>query len=335
MSNWVAVTGGCGYIGSHIACELREKTDYKILIIDRAADSLPHTHWLADHLVSDDFISEVSKCALIKFNPIAIIHCAGTSLVGPSISNPGEYYNNNVVKTIALLEFMQQHYLNNLIFSSSAAVYGESWANVCSEDQLPEPINPYGNTKAIIETVLADYGSAYGINSMSFRYFNAAGADPRSRLGQTEGATHLVARIMENLVNGSPLTIYGNQYPTRDKTCVRDYCHVCDIARAHVLAINHLKFNPGTHIYNIGSGNGTTVFEMVQAAQRVTGTLPSFKVGEARLGDPAILVADTHRANIELKWQPQYTVDDIIKTAWDWYHSDTYQSMITKTQTAI
>lgn len=330
MADWIAVTGGCGYIGSHIACQLKEKTDYRVLIIDRAADQLAHTHWLADELIGHDIADVNSKLALKSYRPRAIIHCAGTSLVGPSISDPGEYYENNVAKTIDLLDFMRENQLNNMIFSSSASVYGEGWAMSCSEDQGTAPINPYGNTKAMIETILRDYGTAYGINSVSFRYFNAAGADPQSRLGQLPGATHLVARIIENLCDGAPLTIYGAQYPTRDKTCVRDYVHVCDIAAAHIIAIQHLRINPGTYVYNLGSGDGTTVFEMIQAAQRVTGQLPAFKVGDVRIGDPAILFADTHRANIDLKWQPGYTVDDILKTAWDWYHSDAYQALRAK-----
>jgi UDP-glucose 4-epimerase len=329
MSDWIAVTGGCGYIGSHIACELKEHTDHKVLIIDRAASSMPHTHWLADELIDDDITGTVTKLALGSFKPKAIIHCAGTSLVGPSIKDPADYYTNNVRKTVELLDFMRSNGMNNLIFSSSAAVYGESWAQTCSEDQETAPINPYGNTKAMIETILRDYGNAYGINSMSFRYFNAAGADPLARLGQAAGATHLVARIMENLVNQAPLAIYGNDYPTKDKTCVRDYCHVTDIAKAHVLAVDHLRFNPGSHIYNLGSGHGTTVFEMIQATQRVTGTLPNYTIGEARLGDPAILIADTHRANVDLKWYPQHSIDSIIKTAWDWYHSDIFDSLLT------
>ncbi len=330
MSSWIAVTGGCGYIGSHIACELKERTDHKVLLIDRAASSAPHTHWLADELVDADIASSDAELALKSHRPKAIIHCAGTSLVGPSISDPGEYYQNNVVKTMGLLDLMRHNGLNNLIFSSSAAVYGESWAQVCSEDQSPEPINPYGNTKAIIETMLRDYGTAYNLSSMSFRYFNAAGADPRSRSGQAPGATHLVAKIMENLTEHSPLSIYGTGYPTKDGTCVRDYAHVCDIARAHVLAIDHLRINPSTYVYNIGSGEGTTVFEMIQAAQRVTGQLPKYSVGDVRIGDPAILIADTHRARIDLKWTPAYSLDDMIKSAWDWYHSDAYQSMRTK-----
>jgi UDP-glucose 4-epimerase len=326
MSDWIAVTGGCGYIGSHIACELKERTDHKVLLIDRAASSLPHTHWLADELVDSDISSASAELALKSYRPKAIIHCAGTSLVGPSILDPGEYYQNNVSKTIGLLDLMRHNGLNNLIFSSSAAVYGESWARVCSEDQPSEPINPYGNTKAIIETILRDYGTAYKLSSMSFRYFNAAGADTESRLGQAPGATHLVARIMENVVDGAPLSIYGTQYPTKDGTCVRDYAHVCDIARAHVIAINHLRTNPGTWVYNLGSGSGTTVFEMMQATQRVTGQLPKYTITDARIGDPAILIADTHRASIDLKWTPRYSLDDIIRSAWNWYKSDIFRN---------
>jgi UDP-glucose 4-epimerase len=328
MSEWIAVTGGCGYIGSHIACEIKEKTDHRVLIIDRAADQLLHTHWLADELVDGDILGDRSRQALLDLRPKAVIHCAGTSLVGPSITDPSEYYKNNVSKTVELLDLMVDNSLNNLIFSSSAAVYGESWAMTCSEDQGTDPINPYGKTKAMIETILRDYGTAYRLSSMSFRYFNAAGADPQGRLGQLPGATHLVAKIMENLTHDNPLTIYGNRYPTKDGTCVRDYSHVCDIARAHVLAINHLKINPGTYVYNIGSGSGTTIFEMIQAANRVVGRLPSYTIGDVRVGDPAILIADTHRAHIDLKWFPAHSLDDIVKTAWDWYNSTIYNSLL-------
>jgi UDP-glucose 4-epimerase len=326
MTQWIAVTGGSGYIGSHIACQIKENTDYKVLIIDRAASTMRHTHWLADELVDDDMVSDAATAALLGLRPKAIIHCAGTSLVGPSISDPSDYYSNNVVKTLQILDLMRNNGLNNIIFSSSAAVYGESWASVCDEDNQPDPINPYGNTKAIIETMLRDYGKAYGINSMSFRYFNAAGADPQSRLGQAKDATHLLARIMENILYGKGLTVYGNKYPTKDGTCVRDYAHVCDIARAHVLAIDYLKFNPGAHVLNLGSGNGTTVMEMIEATARVIGKDPSYTIGTERIGDPAILIANTHRANIDLKWQPRYNLGNIVLDARNWYLSDAYQS---------
>ena len=330
MIKWVAVTGGCGYIGSHIAAELKAKTDYKVLIIDRNANNMQHTHWLADELIDADVVSNYSYDALQLLKPEAIIHCAGTSLVGPSITDPSEYYNNNVVKTIKLLDYMRSHDLNNIIFSSSAAVYGTGWAKVCAEHDKPDPINPYGNRKAVIETVLKDYATAYNINSMSFRYFNAAGADPQSRFGQDVGATHLVARIMESLVNGDKLIVYSKDYPTKDGTCVRDYAHVCDIARAHVLGINYLKQFPGSHAINLGSGEGTTVFEMIHAAERVTGLSVNYEIGPDRIGDPAILVADTEKAKHQLNWVPEYTVDDIIKHAWSWYHSENYQQLLAK-----
>lgn len=327
MTEWVAVTGGCGYIGSHIAAELKSKTDYKVLIIDRNAAKMQHTHWLADELIDADVVSHYSYDALQLLKPKAIIHCAGTSLVGPSITDPSEYYNNNVVKTIKLLDFMSTHDLNNIIFSSSASVYGRSWAKVCSEHDKPNPINPYGNSKYIIELMLKDYSNAYHINSMSFRYFNAAGADPDSRLGQPCGATHLVARIMESLVRGDKLIVYSKDYPTRDGTCVRDYAHVCDIARAHVLGIEYLDKFPGAHTINIGSGEGTTVFEMIHAAEQVTGQFVNYEIGPDRIGDPAILVADTEKAKHQLGWVPEYTVEDIVLHAWNWYHSNIFASL--------
>lgn len=325
---WVAVTGGCGYIGSHIALELKQKTDYKILLIDWAADELPHTHWLADKIINDDYASRTALDTIEAIHPAAIIHCAGTSLVGPSVTDPSDYYNNNVLSTIKLLDRIKSCNINNIIFSSSASVYGTGWAKVCTEHDLPKPINPYGNTKAMVETILKDYSVAYGINSLSFRYFNAAGADPQSRLGQNVGATHLVARIMESLVKGDKLVVYSKDYPTRDGTCVRDYAHVCDIARAHVLGIDYLTKYPGAHAINLGSGEGTTVFEVIHAAERVTGHPVNYEIGPDRIGDPAILVADTQKAMYQLNWSPEYSVDDIIKHAWDWYHSENYQKLL-------
>lgn len=327
---WVAVTGGCGYIGSHIALELKQKTDYKVLIIDWAASNMPHTHWLADQLVNADFASQEALGYIELLNPEAIIHCAGTSLVGPSVTDPAEYYTNNVVGTVKMLNYINK-YCNTkpkVIFSSSASVYGTGWAKVCTEHDIPKPINPYGHTKAIVEMILRDYSTAYGINSLSFRYFNAAGADPQSRLGQNVGATHLVARIMESLVNGDKLTVYSKDYPTRDGTCVRDYAHVCDIARAHVLGIDYLTKHSGAHAINLGSGEGTTVFEVIHAAERVTGQPVNYEIGPDRIGDPAILVADTQKALHQLNWSPEYNVDDIIKHAWDWYHSENYQHLL-------
>lgn len=323
---WVAVTGGCGYIGSHIACQLKENTDYKVLIIDWAANEMPHTHWLADELICDNFASETSLKRIESLSPVAIVHCAGTSLVGPSVTDPAEYYDNNVAGTIKLLNYIKDNCVvkPNIIFSSSASVYGTGWAKVCTEHDIPKPINPYGNTKFIIETVLKDYNKAYGINSISFRYFNAAGADPMSRLGQNVGATHLVARIMESLVNGDQLVVYSKDYPTKDGTCVRDYAHVNDIARAHFLGISYLEANPGAHLINLGSGTGTTVFEMIHAAERVTNQKINYIIGPDRIGDPAILVANTEKAKFQLDWEPEYTVEDIVKHAWKWYHSDTY-----------
>lgn len=327
MSNWVAVTGGCGYIGSHIAAQLKEKVGFKVLVIDRDASNQPHTHWIADEIVDNDISSPSCHAALSRLRPHAIVHCAGTSLVGPSVKDPGTYYRNNVLKTIELLDFMNKNQLNNIIFSSSASVYGETWASICSENQHKNPINPYGKTKAMIEDILDDYSKAYGINNFRFRYFNAAGAEPDSRLGQIHGATHLLARIMESIINQQMLTVYGNKYPTSDGTCIRDYAHVSDIARAHVLAIDYLDKNPGSHVLNLGSGTGTTVLEMINATELVTGERVNYEIGDNRMGDPAILVADTSAAQTILNWRPEYNINDIVRHAWSWYQSKTYKKL--------
>ena len=233
MSKKIVVTGGCGYIGSHVARAFKlEDPENKVTVIDWSYR--PHTVQGLDGFHYGDFASDPSLSYLRLEEPDVIVHCAGTSLVGPSMTDPGEYYDNNISKTIKLLNVVKTMSKKPLImFSSSASVYGVPESCPICEDAAVHPISPYGNTKAMTETILKDYATAYGISSVVFRYFNAAGAMPGTfDLGQEPGATHIVARVLEAAINNQDFTLYGSDYDTPDGTCIRDYVHFWDIARA-------------------------------------------------------------------------------------------------------
>ena len=258
------VTGGCGYIGSHVARAFKlENPANKVYIIDRVQNL--NTLKDMDGLVQDDYASVNAMNMIAEKQPDVIVHCAGTSLVGPSVIDPADYYSNNVAKTISLLNFIKDRPKKpTIIFSSSASVYGNPTATPISEGHPLDPISPYGNTKLMIEKLLADYSAAYGINSVCFRYFNAAGAWPiTADLGQPWGATHLVARALESSLRHSELVLNGTDYPTSDGTCIRDYIHVLDLATAHLRAATYVETNPGSHIFNLGTNKGTSNKEII------------------------------------------------------------------------
>ena len=292
---------------------------HEVLGIDRviprkALVELPGTWW---H--TGDFAGEVGLETIKMFEPNAIIHCAGTSLVGPSIKDPREYYDNNFVKTKCLLDFLIDNKLTNIrfIFSSSAATYGNPIMTPVQEVDPTEPISPYGESKLMIDWMLKRYAHAYGLDYVSFRYFNACGADSRARHGQAPGATHIIARILESIKNKKDFTLYGTDYSTPDGTCVRDYIHVEDLALAHILAINPVI---PSDIYNLGTNTGHSNLEVVQASAQITGVDIPMLHGPKREGDPAILTADAGKFMTVSGWQPKFIMTDIIKHAWAWYN---------------
>jgi UDP-glucose 4-epimerase len=278
-----------------------------------------------DHLIvcgvkwhTGDFANEVGLDSIKSFQPDAIIHCAGTSLVGPSIANPEEYYDNNFVKTKAMLDYIVKNKLTNIrvIFSSSAATYGNPIMTPVNEVDPTEPISPYGESKLMIDWMLQSYQKAYGLNFVSFRYFNACGADSRTRHGQPPGATHIIARVLESVKNGTAFTLYGTDYPTDDGTCVRDYIHVEDLANAHIVAMN--KDIP-SDIYNLGTNIGYSNLDIIQASATVTKIPVTHKNGPQREGDPAVLTADAGKFMGVSTWQPKFNLEDMISHAWAWY----------------
>jgi UDP-glucose 4-epimerase len=266
-----------------------------------------------------DFAGDLSLDAIKLFCPDAIIHCAGTSLVGPSMTNPEDYYNNNFAKTKTLLDFLvRNHYKQvRFIFSSSAAAYGNPIMTPCQEVDPTEPISPYGESKLMTEWMLNSYHRAYGLDYVAFRYFNACGADSQIRHGQAPGATHIIARALESVKAGTMFTLYGIDYSTDDGTCIRDYIHVEDLADAHIMAMD--RFIPAD-VYNLGTNTGHSNLEVIQQASNVTKISVTHTNGPQRSGDPAVLTADATKFMAISAWQPKYTLKDMIGHAWSWYN---------------
>jgi len=326
MSKTIIVTGGCGYIGSHVARAFKfaDPTN-KVFIIDQVKRE--HTLKGIDGYFIDDFASDESLSVIISQQPDIIVHCAGTSLVGPSMTNPAEYYRNNISKTIAMLNVLKDMPKKPAImFSSSASVYGTPDHIPVQEDARKDPISPYGNTKYMTERILHDYSAAYGINSICFRYFNAAGADPFTfDLGQEQEATHIVARVLEASLAGRAVTINGDDYATPDGTCVRDYVHVWDIALAHIAGAEFFDQTTGpdttasASIFNLGTNTGISNKQIVDYVAGRYG-IPFVNYGPRRAGDPDELIADASLAKQMLGWTPQYSdIDTIINSAYKWY----------------
>jgi UDP-glucose 4-epimerase len=311
----IVVTGSAGYIGGQIALKLAD-AGQKVLGIDRRPCHSGLTGAFAD-FVQCDFDSDESYRKLLDVRPEAIVHCAGTSLVGPSVNHPGEYYTNNVAKTLHLLDFICNAMpKTRFIFSSSAAVYGEPIMNPCHEVDPCEPISPYGESKHMVEQILESYHRAYGLDYVAFRYFNACGADSQGRHGQAPGATHIIARVLESIRDQKDFVLNGNDFPTVDGTCVRDYVHVADIAGAHILALDQ-KIESG--IYNLGSNMGTSNHGIIEAALDETQLPLNVITGARRAGDPAVLTASDEKFTaVAGRWR-NYILDDIIRHSWAWY----------------
>jgi UDP-glucose 4-epimerase len=314
----VVVTGAAGYIGGETLLKLVD-AGHDVLAIDRV---MPPGHLIPVPCQwhTGDFAAELGLDAIKRFCPDAIIHCAGTSLVGPSILNPQEYYDNNFIKTKILLDYLVKNHDKRprFIFSSSAATYGNPIMTPVQEIDPTEPISPYGQSKLMIDWMLQSYQQAYGLDYVSFRYFNACGADSQARHGQAPGATHIIARVLEALRDKSNnFVLYGNDYSTEDGTCIRDYIHVEDLANAHILAID--KTIP-SDVYNLGTTNGTSNLQILHAAIDITKQDLEYSTGPQRPGDPAVLTADSSKFQGVSNWQPQFTLKDIIEHAWIWYN---------------
>ncbi len=323
----ILVCGGAGYIGSHMVMRLLEE-GCGVTVFDSFETGHREAVEGLDVFEGDLREAEDVKRVLESASFDAVFHFAARIQVGESVLDPALYYGNNVAGTLNLLEGIVEHGIGRFVFSSSAAVYGTPLETPIREDHPLAPINPYGWTKRMVEQVLADYGHAYGLASASLRYFNACGADPAGRVGEShDPETHLIPNILKGALSGDgePVTLFGDGYDTRDGTCVRDYVHVCDLAEAHLKALESLKARPGVRAYNLGNGRGFTVKEVLGAAEKVLGQPIPFRMAPPREGDPAVLVADSGRAEAELGWRPSFaSLEEILETALDWHRHPRY-----------
>lgn len=317
----VLVTGGAGYIGSHVVRHL-EKTSDKVVVYDNLVTGHQAAVKNSVFVKGDIFDSELLAATIKKYDISSVIHFAAYSLVGVSMVKPQEYYYNNVVGTLNLLDVMLANGVKQLVFSSTAAVYGEPENSPITEVMPQNPTNVYGRTKLIMENAMADYSRSYGLKYIALRYFNACGADDAGDIGEDHcPETHLIPLVLNSCMGKTPgLKIFGDDYPTKDGTCVRDYIHVNDLAQAHVLALNALANGHESDIYNLGNGNGFSVKEVIEAAEMVTGLIAPKEIAPRRDGDPAALVASSAKIRHDLGWQPEYAdINKIIATAWLWH----------------
>lgn len=317
----ILITGGAGYIGSHTANYLN-KLGYDFVIYDNLSTGHKQAIQGFPLIKGDIFDKELLSKTLKSFSITGVIHFAAFSLVGESMIDPHKYYKNNVTGTINLLEVMSENQINDIVFSSSAAVYGESNSSPLSEESELKPNSIYGKTKLMIEEILKDYSNAYDLRYVALRYFNACGADDAGNIGEDHWPeTHLIPLAIKTALGQRPqIHIYGDDYPTKDGTCIRDYIHVNDLAQAHLLALEYLKNCNASTIFNLGNGNGFSVKDVIISVQEVTGREIPWAISNRRPGDPTVLLANSEKAKRELGWEAKYSnLNHIIKTAWKWH----------------
>ncbi|UOR11598.1 UDP-glucose 4-epimerase GalE [Halobacillus amylolyticus] len=328
----IMVCGGAGYIGSHAVAELLSKRE-DVIVVDNLQTGhqealLEGADFYHGDLRDQNFINEVFEQNSVE----AVIHFAADSLVGESVQDPLKYFDNNVNGTISLLKAMNKYDVKNIVFSSTAAAYGEPKQIPIPEESLTNPTNPYGESKLAVEKLLYWAEQAYGLRYTIFRYFNVAGADLKGRLGEDhEPETHLIPIILQvALGKRDHIDIYGDDYDTHDGTCVRDYIHVKDLVDAHLLAVESLEKHKQSRIYNLGNGSGFSVKEIIESARRVTGKSIPARIAPRRAGDPANLVASPAKAIEELGWNPSHSsIDEMIESAWKWFqdHPNGYTNL--------
>lgn len=322
----ILVTGGAGYIGSHTVKLLVEE-GFEVIVFD----NLSRGHRLSlPKKVQFELVELQNQAALLEkmrtYHFDGVIHFAALAYVGESVQHPKLYYQNNVSGTLNLLKAMIENNINKIVFSSTCSVYGNPLTIPITENESIKPINPYAKTKAIVEEILKDYDSAYGIKSISLRYFNAAGASLDGAIGEShEPETHLIPLVLYSALGKVPnITVFGTDYDTPDGTCLRDYIHVEDLATAHLSALRLLLKNNFSDAINLGTGSGNSVLNVINTAEKITGKLIPVLYGERRAGDPSKLVADNSKAKSLLNWQPKFGIEEIIKSAWNWHQNQKY-----------
>ncbi len=317
------IPGAAGYIGSHMV-KYAQKHGHEVVVLDDFSTghewAVKDCEVLRVNLLDQDKLAQSLKGRYFD----GVIHFAAKSLVGESVKKPDLYYRNNVLGTLNLVNEMLENGIKNLVFSSTAAIFGNPVTDKIDEDHPKTPINPYGQSKLMVENMLRDICSAYDFNATCFRYFNAAGAYESGEIGEAhDPETHLIPNILKSALSGNnELKVFSDDYGTHDGTCVRDYVHVTDLAQAHLLGLAYMKEDKGFSAFNLGNGNGFSVLDVIKSCERVLGNPIRYKMDLRRLGDPAVLVADSLKATHNLGWKPEFSdLDEIIKSAWHWHGS--------------
>lgn len=315
----ILVIGGAGYIGSHMV-RMLAKQGYNPVVFDNLSKG--HREAVANYPFELGDLGDKARLTEVfkKYGIEAVMHFAAFAEVGESVKEPSKYYHNNVAKVLDLLDALVENDIKYFVFSSTAATFGEPIRPKIDESHPQNPINPYGNTKLMVEKILADFDTAYGLKATALRYFNASGADDSGEIGESHNPeTHLIPIVLQAATGKrASIKMFGTDYPTPDGTCVRDYVHVNDLARAHILALEKMFKDNVSERFNLGSGNGFSVAEIVKEAKRITGIDFTVEKAPRRDGDPAVLVADSAKAERILGWKPQYNLTRIIETAWKW-----------------
>lgn len=322
----VLVTGGAGYIGSHVV-RLLLKKGFEVIILDNL--SRGHKASLPQNVIFEevDLLDREKLSAVVqKHNIESVIHFAAFAYVGESVEDPEMYYRNNVSGSVNLINTLKEKGVKRFVFSSTCSLYGNPLTIPISELETTKPINPYAKTKLMIEQILADYETAYGMKYVALRYFNAAGASVSGEIGESHfPEPHLIPLVLFTaLGKRESISVYGDDYPTPDGTCVRDYIHVEDLADAHVKALEYLNKGNSSQIINLGTGDGNSVKEVISVAEEVTGRKIKSVFSQRRAGDPAVLVADNKKAKEVLGWSPKFNLKDIVQTAWQWHQNPKY-----------
>lgn len=322
MMSSILVCGGAGYIGSHMCKQLARAGFLPVTFDNLSTGHRGAVRW--GPLIEGDLLDQAAlRAALYTHRIEAVFHFAALSQVGQSMLEPERYFRSNVTGTLNLLDAMREANVKALVFSSTAAVYGNPEHVPIDEDQALSPINPYGWSKLLAERMIAESCRAHGLGAACLRYFNAAGADPDGETGEShEPETHLIPNLLRAaLTREGEVAVYGHDYPTPDGTCVRDYVHVNDLCRAHLLALNHVRSAGGFHVFNLGSGKGYSVAEVLAQARALCGGLPASRLLPRRGGDPAVLVASAKRADAVLDWRPEHGLAEILSSALAWHRA--------------
>lgn len=324
----VLVCGGAGYIGSHMVRSLVEKGCEPVVFDNLSTGHHESVEYENVTVIRGDLMDKQSlRRVFAEYSFDAVVHFAGLIAVGESVKSPLIYYQNNVAGTLNLIEAMVEAHVLKLVFSSTAAVYGNPQTQYLSEDHPCCPLNPYGRSKLMIENILEDCAQAYDLRSVALRYFNAAGAHPSGEIGEAHAVeTHLIPLCIRAATGKGPeLKIFGNDYPTPDGTCIRDYVHVCDLTDAHISALEFMEQSPGKHVFNLGNGTGFSVKEVLGAVEKICGKPVPHVMAPRREGDAAVLVADSSRARDILGWNPKYpALETIVRYAWAWHEQQKF-----------